>query len=164
MHHNRDSVLFSEIRWWATVREIVLLAISVIWNWIPFAGTFPQSIYRSQICFTLLMKVLSLGYLLACQTGSAHIFCRNYISTVQLPIQVWWRHQMETFPMLLVLCAGNLPATGEFPWQRPVTRSFDVFFDRHLNRQLINSSRRRWFEMPSYSLWRHCYAHIHYRK
>ena len=40
---------------------------------------------------------------------------------------VWWRHQMETFSALLALCAGNSPMTGEFPAQRPVTRSFDVF-------------------------------------
>ena len=30
------------------------------------------------------------------------------------------RHQMETFSVLLVLCAGNSPSTGEFPSQRPV--------------------------------------------
>ena len=41
----------------------------------------------------------------------------------------WWRHQMETFSALLALCAGNSPVTGEFPSQRPVTRSFYVFFD-----------------------------------
>ena len=40
----------------------------------------------------------------------------------------WWRHQMETFSPILVLCAGNSPDTGEFPALRPVTRSFDVFF------------------------------------
>ena len=34
-----------------------------------------------------------------------------------------WRHQMETFPALLAHCAGNSPATGEFPSQRPVTRN-----------------------------------------
>ena len=38
----------------------------------------------------------------------------------------WWRHQIETFSALLALCAGNSPVTGEFPSQRPVTRSFDV--------------------------------------
>ena len=27
----------------------------------------------------------------------------------------WWRHQMETFSALLVICAGNSPVTGEFP-------------------------------------------------
>ena len=38
----------------------------------------------------------------------------------------WWRHQVETFSALLVLCAGNSPPPGEFPAQRPVTRNFDV--------------------------------------
>ena len=36
----------------------------------------------------------------------------------------WWRHQMETFSALLAICAGDSPVT-----LRPVTRSFDVFFD-----------------------------------
>ena len=39
----------------------------------------------------------------------------------------WWRHQVETYFALLSLCAGNSPVTGEFPSQRPVTLSFDVF-------------------------------------
>ena len=43
---------------------------------------------------------------------------------------------MEAFSALLALCADNSPVTGEFPSQRPVTRSFDVFFDLHLNKQL----------------------------
>ena len=34
------------------------------------------------------------------------------------------------------LCAGNSPVTGEFSAQRPVTRSFDVFFDLRLNKRL----------------------------
>ena len=37
---------------------------------------------------------------------------------------------METFYALLAFCAGNSSVTGEFPLQRPATRSFDVFFDR----------------------------------
>ena len=37
---------------------------------------------------------------------------------------------------LLDLCAGNSAVAGEFPSQRPVTRSFDVFFDLGLNKQL----------------------------
>ena len=37
----------------------------------------------------------------------------------------WWRHQMETFSALLAICARNSPVPGEFPAQRPVTRSFD---------------------------------------
>ena len=52
--------------------------------------------------------------------------------------------------------AENSPVTGEFPSHRPVTRSFDVFFDLRLNKRLSKQSRRRWFETPSHSLWRHC--------
>ena len=40
----------------------------------------------------------------------------------------WWRHQFEKFSALLALCAVNSLVTGEFPAQRPVTRSFDAFF------------------------------------
>ena len=43
---------------------------------------------------------------------------------------------METFSALLAICAGNSPVPGEFPTQRPVTRSFDVFFDLRPNKQL----------------------------
>ena len=66
----------------------------------------------------------------------------------------WWRHQMETFSALLAICAGNSPVPGEFPAQRPVTRSFDVFFDLRLNKRLSKQSWGRWFE--TLSLWRHC--------
>ena len=43
---------------------------------------------------------------------------------------------METFSVLLALCAKNSLVTGEFPLQRPVTQSLDVFFDLHLNKWL----------------------------
>ena len=47
---------------------------------------------------------------------------------------------METFPALLAICAGNSPVPGEFPAQRPVTRSFDVFFDLRLNKRLTEQT------------------------
>ena len=40
---------------------------------------------------------------------------------------------MDAFSVLLAICEGNSPVTGEFPTQRPVTRSFDIFFDVRLN-------------------------------
>ena len=40
----------------------------------------------------------------------------------------WWRHQMDMFSALLAVCAGNSPVTSDFPSQRPVRRSFNVFF------------------------------------
>ena len=69
-----------------------------------------------------------------------------------------WRHQMEIFSALLALLARNSPVTGEFPSQRPVTQSFDVFFDLCLNKQLSKQSWGWWFGTPSRPLWRHCNA------
>ena len=52
-------------------------------------------------------------------------------------------------------CAGNSPVPGEFHTQRPVTRSFDVFFDMRLNKRLSKQSWGLWFETLSRPLWRH---------
>ena len=53
------------------------------------------------------------------------------------------------------LC-GEFTGPGEFPAQRPVTRSFDVFFDLRLNKWLSKQPWGWWFETPSWSLWRQC--------
>ena len=53
------------------------------------------------------------------------------------------------------LC-GYSPVPGEFPTQRPVTRSFDVFFDLRLNKRLSKQSWGWWYETLSCPLWRHC--------
>ena len=82
--------------------------------------------------------------------GSSWIDTLNHVS--------WWRHQMETFSTLLAFCAGNSLVTGEFPAQRPLTRSFYVFFDLRLKQQLSKQWRRWWFETRSCSIWRHCNA------
>ena len=63
---------------------------------------------------------------------------------------------METFSALLASFAGNSPVIDEFPSQRPVTRSFDVFLDLGLYQHLSKQWRCRWFERPRRSLWRHC--------
>ena len=79
---------------------------------------------------------------------------------ISLAIQIilsWWRHQMETFSALLAICEGNSPVPDEFPTQRPVTRSFDVFFDLRLNKRLSKQYRGWWFETSSRPFWRHCY-------
>ena len=58
-----------------------------------------------------------------------------------------WKHFRSTGP----LC-------GEFtgsPHKRPVTQSFDVFFDVRLNKRLSKQSWCWWFETPSRLLWRH---------
>ena len=72
------------------------------------------------------------------------------ICSVSFVDSAWWRHQMKTFSASLALCAGNSPVTGEFPAQRPLTRSFDVFYDLCLNKRL---SKQSW------GWWRHHRAH-----
>ena len=58
------------------------------------------------------------------------------------------------------LC-GEFTGPGEFPTQRPATRSFDVFFDLRPNKRLSKQPWGWWFETPSLSLWRQCnVAHL----
>ena len=90
----------------------------------------------------------------SCSHRRQNMGLKEYPGGITEP-KTWWRHQMKTFSALLDLCEGNSPVTGEFPSQRPVTRSFDVSFDLRLNKRWSKPSRRRWFEMPSCSLWRH---------
>ena len=82
-------------------------------------------------------------------------WCQTYAMS-WLWINTWWHHQMENFSALLALCAGNSLVTGEFPAQRPVTWSLDVFFDLQLNKRISKQLWGWWFETPSHSSWRHC--------
>ena len=50
---------------------------------------------------------------------------------------------------------GSSPVTGEFPAQRPVTQSFDDFFDLRLIKRLSKQSWGWWFETQPLPLWRH---------
>ena len=96
-----------------------------------------------------------------------HIQMIRYL-TMRVLVQYhgWWcpgfshRHMMTSshgnFFALRTICAGNSPVTGEFPTQKPVTRSFDAFFDLRLNGRLNKQSWGWWFETPSRSWWRHC--------
>ena len=47
---------------------------------------------------------------------------------------------METFSAILAFFAGNSSVTGEFPTQRPVTRSFEVFFDLRPNKMGVEQT------------------------
>ena len=62
------------------------------------------------------------------------------------------------FHVTSLLCGEITGHRWILPAHRPVMRSFDVFFDLCLNRQLGKQWRPRWFEMPSRSLWCHCNA------
>ena len=85
-----------------------------------------------------------------------HVVTSLWLLSIQCIISTWWRHQMETFSTLLALCAGNSSVVGDFPAERPVTRSFDIFFDMHLNKRFSKQWWGCWFNTPSCPLWRHC--------
>ena len=104
--------------------------------------------YEIWICFLPRSQNLSILY-----QNELHRNVQFVLSTIF--IVTWWRHQMETFSTLLAICAENSPVPGEFPAQRPVTRSFDVFFDLRPNKLLSKQSWGWWSETPSSSLWRH---------
>ena len=109
------------------------------------------------------LLLLRLVYFPVYATYSRQNIPQLIIDAKIIPISVkfaysWWHHQMETFFSLLALYAGNSMFTCEFPAQRPVTRSFDVFFDLRLNKRLSKQPWGWWFETPSRSLWRHCNA------
>ena len=67
-----------------------------------------------------------------------------------------WKHFLLYWPFVRGI--NRSPVTGEFPAQRPMTRTFDAFFDLRLNKRLDKQSWSWWFETPSHPLWRHCNA------
>ena len=79
----------------------------------------------------------------------------NCLLTLIFVDRKWWRHLNGN----IFRATGPLwrESTGHrwIPSQRPVTWSFDVFFDLCLDRRLSKQSRRCWFETPSRSFWRH---------
>ena len=104
--------------------------------------------------YTTMSTPLSLTVLRGGWNGYVgHIHTRPACKIFFIIYFTWWRHQMETFSALLAICAGNSPVPGEFPTQRPVTRSFDDFFDLRLNKRLSKQWRGWWFETLSRPLW-----------
>ena len=82
--------------------------------------------------------------------GYMHMF----ISWCQWHVYMMTSLNGNIFRVTGLLC-GEFTGHGEFPSQRPATRSFGIFFELRPNERLSKPSRR-WFEAPSCSLWRHC--------
>ena len=127
---------------------------------LPCHNEFWDTIYPVFIVNTFFSEHVQ-NYATTTQSGLTNLllkpeYCGITFMANALPGSSWRRNQMETFSALLALCEGNPPVTGGLPSQRPVMRSFDVFFDLRLNKRLNKKSRRRWFEKPWRSLWHHC--------
>ena len=116
----------------------------------------------SNVCFTKKTYICEHGSRIR---SSQYLPMTEHLTMLNLKQEQWWlnsfpwrRHQIETFFALLAICAGNSPVPGEFPAQRPVTRSLDVFFYLRLNKRLSKQSWGWWFEKLPRPLWRHCNA------
>ena len=80
-------------------------------------------------------------------------------------VNTWWGNQMETFSALLALYEGNSPVTGEFPSQRPVTRSFDVSsISAAWTNVWVNNRDAGDLRRHRRSLWRHCNGEVNSSK
>ena len=77
---------------------------------------------------------------------------------LETPWGLSWRHCSAPGRYGSDFFLGSSQVTGEFPSQRPVTRSFDIFFHLCLNERLSKQSWGWWSETPSRSLWCHCYG------
>ena len=82
-------------------------------------------------------------------------YCMILFRTFSIIIFMMTSSNGNIFRVTGPLC-GEITGPGEFPAQRSVTWSFDVFFDLRPNKQLSKQPRGWWFEMPSWSLWRQC--------
>ena len=89
-------------------------------------------------------------------------FCHFVITAIAVAMEDNWSLSfiMMTSSNGNIFCVtgplcGEITGPGEIPTQRPVTRSFDVFFDPRLNKRLSKQPWGWWFETPSCSLWRH---------
>ena len=146
---------------------VISRSVPRIVPWATAAHSFPRDtaslyVYDCAMSYTWLLYGLIWRMLLYHVTYGWSLIRKKcvdplYADSIELTrIQSWWRHQMATFSASLALCRGNSPVAGEFPAQRPVTRSFNVFFDLHQIKRLNKHSRGWWFDTLSRPLWRHC--------
>ena len=123
-------------------RPIFVSPMVIVWNYTISCGDL-----RAEDLIERIITSISTG---------TQVISIKTLSAKQRRRHPWWRHQMEPFSALLSICAGNSPVPSEFPTQRPVTRSFDVFFDLHPNKRLSKQWWGWWLETLSCPLWRHC--------
>ena len=97
------------------------------------AGIFSHRIWKINfLVFRHWYIMIQVWTLEIFEHGFRHANCDTLVT--------WWRHQMETFSALLVLCEGNPPVTGGFPSQRGRNAGFGVFIDVSLNKRLNKQS------------------------
>ena len=109
----------------------------------PYVSHMPSG----HLCVTVLFDMKN------DQLWSWHLLDKEVQVWIGCQLQAWMcNYDSVTYP----------PVNSGFPSQGPATRSFHVFLDLRLNKRLTKQWRRRWFEMPLHTLWRHCNAKHQY--
>ena len=111
--------------------------------------------YQPQITPAIIKVELVVPRILPSRESTEHVSSAELSLSFSVSHIVMTSSNGNIFRVTGPLC-GNSPVTGEFPSQKPVTRSFDVFFDLCLNKRLSKHSWHRRFETPSRPLWSHC--------
>ena len=132
-------------------------------DWVTFYQTYGEAIFDPCNSSGLEKTMCDTDKLLAsCDMSTTNWFLfwarQDYIASPQSQIDIKYCLSMGVY--MMTSSNGNIfrvtgPLCREFPTQRPVTRSFDVFFDLRLNKPLSKQSWGWWFETLSRSLWRH---------
>ena len=116
------------------------------------------------------MLILTTSRCQFCMDNDRKIYLAKNVCITQqtsfLPVPIPWGALHNTLFSMMTSSNGNIfrvtgHLCGKFtgprwiPAQRPVTRSFDIFFDLRLNKRLSKQPWGWWFETPAWSLWRH---------
>ena len=138
-----------KLQWSAIFDNINLLMFTLyrnIWNWI-----------HDKRMFALLIGISYIQYKWFCMCHSV----RHCVPNTHARFNIWlkkihddvfkWKHFPRYWPFVRGIHRSPVPS------QRPVTQSFYVFLDLRLapEQTVRKQSRRRLFETPSCSLWRH---------
>ena len=117
--------------------------------YIPVSSSFSGALHLNSRPFQtspMCNKHHTTGDLLLCVKQRFDMFANDILSWVSIGgardhssrLRMVTSSNGNIFCICGPLC-GNTPVTGEFPAQRPVTQSFDVFFDLHLNNGWVNN-------------------------
>ena len=108
------------------IRLRLSLMNSYLSNFKLQASGYKIRVNHCQSCFGNISKAIIWHYVAVIY----NIWCTKISSSRLLHEFWWWSHQMETFSLLLALCAGNSLMTCEFPSQWPVIQMFSLIFAR----------------------------------
>ena len=148
------SICFSDFRWWTFPGCLLFSALESLQHWWCYFG-FPILSMRKYIrsradiffVIVVIWSILSMSF--------------------RLLLYYWENHRVVLYPHPIpfstdMTTSSNFRVTGplcrdpgEFPSQRPVTWSLEVFFDLCLNKRLSKQSWGWWFETPPHPLRRH---------